>query len=317
MNDYQLLHLAAQPSDETNGFAAAIGFFDGVHRGHRYVLNALRHLAAARGLCTLVITFEEHPRRVLGHSNAPELLTTNEEKLRLLGDCGIDACVMLRFSKEMADLSARQFMEKYLFHRLEVKALLIGYDHHFGRPQKDEGFSQYAEHGRELGIEVLNANQFVGGFIEESLSSSFLRKLLAEGRVAEAAQGLDRPYSLSGTVVEGRKNGRKMGFPTANLRVDNPAKLVPALGVYATRVMVGGREYGAMTNVGRRPTFDNGMDITIESHLFDADIDLYGQTLELRFIERLRDEMCFPSLEALQIRLRKDEQQARQCLFEK
>lgn len=314
MDHYQLLHLSPTSPDETAGFAAAIGFFDGVHQGHRHVLDTLKGLAAARGLRTLVITFEEHPRRVLGHANAPELLTTNEEKLQLLTESGMDACVMLRFSKEMASLSARQFMDEYLSRQLSVRTLLIGYDHHFGRPQKGEGFAQYVEYGRELGLEVLNADQFLGADSEVALSSSTLRTWIAEGRVAEAAQGMGRPYSLVGTIVEGRQNGRKLGFPTANLRVQHPAKLIPALGVYATRVVVDGKEYAAMTNVGRRPTLDNGIDITIESHLFDVDMDLYGRTLELRFIERLRDEMRFPSLEALQAQLRDDARQARQWL---
>lgn len=314
MDHYQLLHLSSASTDETAGFAAAIGFFDGVHQGHRHVLGRLRSLAAERGLRTLVITFEEHPRRVLGHANAPDLLTTNEEKLQLLAECGMDACVMLRFSKEMAGFTARQFMDEYLSRQLGVRTLLIGYDHHFGRPQKGEGFEQYAEYGRELGIEVLNADQFLAKDAEVALSSSTIRTWIAEGRVAETAAGLGRPYSLVGTIVEGRQNGRKLGFPTANLRVNHPAKLIPALGVYATRVVVDGKEYGAMTNVGRRPTLDNGMDITIESYLFDVDMNLYGRTLELRFIERLRDEMRFPSLEALQAQLHEDAQHARQCL---
>lgn len=313
MNDYQLQPLSSPISDETAYFAAAIGFFDGVHYGHRHVLETLKRLSAERGLSTLVVTFEEHPSRVLGYS-APPLLTTNAEKLQLLAECGIDACAMLRFSKEMAQLTAREFMEVYLRDALNVRLLLVGYDHHFGKPQKNEGFEDYVAYGRELGIDVLNADQFVGFDTETVLSSSTLRRWLAAGRVDAASEGLGRPYSLHGTIIKGRQNGRKIGFPTANLRIDHPDKIIPAVGVYATRVLLDGTVYAAMTNIGQRPTLNNGTDITIETHLFDTDLDLYGRTIELHFIQRLRDEQRFPSLDALQAQLQDDARQARAIL---
>lgn len=310
MSDFKLIPLASYPKQRH--FAATIGFFDGVHRGHRHVLSLLKKLAEERGQNTLVITFEQHPRRVLESGEAPFLLNTNEEKLALLAECGIDACVMLRFSREMAAFTARRFMEQYLYRSWDIRTLLIGYDHRFGRPDPTEGFAQYAEYGREWGIDVVNADRFPS---DCRLSSSAVRELLQEGRVSEAAHWLSRPYVLSGIVVEGRKNGRKMGFPTANLRPETSEKIVPALGVYATRVDMDGEQYAAMTNIGCRPTLDNGTDITIETHLLDVDRNLYGQTLHLRFIERIRQEMRFPSREALQMQLQKDEIEARRILM--
>lgn len=309
MTDFTLISL--QPHAQHKPFAATIGFFDGVHLGHRHVLSLLKQEAAKREQNTMVVTFERHPRHVLGHDHAPKLLNTNEEKLALLAECGIDACVMLRFSCETAALTARQFMESCLYERLHIRTLLVGYDHRFGRPDPNEGFAQYAEYGRALGIDVLNADRYP---MEERLSSSAVRELLEKGNVAAAARLLTHPYGLSGIVVEGRKNGRKLGFPTANIRPLATEKLVPSKGVYATRVGIGNQSYAAMTNIGERPTLDNGKDITIETHLFDFNQNLYGQTLELQFVERLRSEMRFPSIEVLQNQLRQDEAEARRLL---
>lgn len=315
MTDYELipLHRTPQPCR----YAATIGFFDGVHLGHRYVLEQLRSEANRRGLGTMVITFDEHPRRVLGKSDAPALLTDNAEKLQLLTDCGIDACALLHFSPKMAHLSAADFMRDYLRDALSVEVLLIGYDHHFGKPAPGEGFAQYAAYGAQLGIEVLQAQAFSPISTHSShhhYSSSAVRKLLEQGDVRGAAALLGRPYALSGVVVDGRKNGRDMGFPTANLVVSNTQKLIPRSGVYATRVVMDGATYPAMTNIGTRPTLDNGSDVSIETHILDFNGDLYGQSLTLQFIYRLRDEMRFENLDALIRQLHTDAEKARQIL---
>ena len=315
MTDYEVipLHRTPQPCR----YAATIGFFDGVHLGHRYVLEQLREEAAQRRLGTMVVTFDEHPQRVLGRSDAPALLTDNTEKLSLLADCGIDACVLLHFTPTMAHLSAAEFMREYLHNVLPVDALLVGYDHHFGQPMSGEGFAQYVTYGAQNGIEVLPAHAYAPDMaVCDALhySSSTVRKLLQQGEVQRASVVLGRPYQLEGRVTQGRQNGRKLGFPTANLSPTNTQKLIPRSGVYATRVVMDGRMFPAMTNVGTRPTLNNGRDVTIETHIFDFEGDLYGQLLTLQFVDRLRDEQRFETLAALVHQLNVDARQARRLL---
>lgn len=315
MTDYEVIPLQSTP--QPRRYAATIGFFDGVHLGHRYVLEQLREEAAQRRLGTMVVTFDEHPQRVLGRSDAPALLTDNTEKLSLVADCGIDACVLLHFTPTMAHLSAAEFMREYLHNVLPVDALLIGYDHHFGQPMSGEGFAQYVTYGAQNGIEVLPAHAYapdtaISGALH--YSSSTVRKLLQQGEVLRASVVLGRPYQLEGRVTQGRQNGRKLGFPTANLSPTNAQKLIPRSGVYATRVVMDGRMFPAMTNVGTRPTLNNGRDVTIETHIFDFEGDLYGQLLTLQFVDRLRDEQRFETLAALVHQLNVDARQARRLL---
>lgn len=308
--------LDASPSSQH--FAAAIGFFDGLHLGHQYLLSTLRAVANERGLGTLAVTFEEHPRRVLGHPSAPDLLTPRSVLPTLLREQGVQQCAFLHFTPQMASMTAQQFMAEVLHAQLQVRTLLIGYDHHFGRPTPGEGFEHYQDYGRSLGIEVLCADAFrLDVHPDEALpkvSSSSIRLLLQQGSVQQAALLLGRPYRLEGTVVLGRQNGRKIGFPTANLHLDVPHQLVPQLGVYATRTWIAGHPYNSMTNIGRRPTLNNGTDVSIETHVFDVDQNLYNQHISLDFIARLRDEHHFENLEALIAQLGRDEQQARQLL---
>lgn len=307
--------------DETahfHHFAAAIGFFDGVHRGHQYLLHNLHQVARERGWGTMVISFAQHPRHVLGHASAPALLTPREHLPELLRPFHVHECTLLHFTSEMAAMSARQFMEEVLRDRLGIRTLLIGYDHHFGRPQAGEGFEQYRSYGEELGIEVVCADALVlpnlPDEIGQKLSSSTIRQLLTQGQVHTAAQLLNRPYRVVGRVAEGRKNGRKLGYPTANLRPQSSQQLIPQLGVYATRTWIDGVSYGSMTNIGCRPTLDNGQDISIETHIFDFDAQVYGQTMGLDFVERLRDEQRFESMEALIAQLGRDAVAARTIL---
>lgn len=290
--------------------AATIGFFDGVHRGHLHLFTQLRKAAAARGLGTLAVTFGEHPRQTLASDYRPHLLTTTEEKLALIGKEGLDACAVLRFDKELASLTAREFMEHYLRDRLGVRCLVVGYDHHFGSRQ-GEGFVQYAAYGRELGIDVVRATALEWGGV--TVSSSAVRRFLSAGNVEMACVCLGRPYDLTGVVVHGREVGRSMGFPTANLRPDSADKMLPAVGVYAARVQPADADcelpsggVRAMVNVGCRPTIDDGEALTIEAHLLDFSGDLYGRRLTLLFERRLREERRFSSLEALRRQLETD-----------
>ena len=334
---------------------ATIGFFDGVHRGHQCLIRQVQDEALQRGMRSLIITFDRHPRAVFAPGAVPPLLTTTEEKMALLKATGIDDIYVLPFDKAMAALTAREFMQQVLKEQLGVKVLVIGYDHRFGRretidpatksqgtiQEKDavEGFAEYQGYGREMGIEVVLAKELEG----EHVSSSEIRRALESGDVQRAAQLLGRSYTWTGRVVHGHEVGRQLGFPTANLvAVDRSAqgdashmkkgqetvgKMLPARGAYAVRVKserppsplkgsVGsekwdGEEWVAgMLNIGQRPTIDNGSDISIEAHLFDFEGDLYGQTLTLSFIARLREERRFASEEELMAQLQADKQVA-------
>ena len=292
---------------------ATIGFFDGVHQGHQYLLRNLVEVAQAKGCSSMVITFAEHPRRVLQKDYIPQLLTSNAEKEAYIKQAGVDEVIFLDFTAEFAQLSAQQFMEVYLKSRYGVKGLLIGYDHHFGN-NKLEGFSDYQRYGKACGIDVILCEGFQ---VEEyNVSSTVVRKLLYAGDVETAEKCLGRPYTLTGTVVKGRQVGRKLGFPTANLRIETPFKLVPAGGVYAIWADVEGMRYAAVLNIGNRPTLDNGQDVSIEAHLFDFDAQIYGASVSLEFVAHLREEQCFASLDALKAQIQTDCEMARGILFD-
>lgn len=282
---------------------ATIGFFDGVHRGHRFLIEQVRAAAASRGLASSVITFPVHPRKVMQPDFHPELLTTCEEKVHLLADTGIDYCVMLDFTPDLAQLSAQQFMT-VLKEKYRIQALVVGHDHRFGH-NRAEGFGDYVRYGRELGMEVLPAYAYSNK--EVTVSSSVIRHLLLEGNVSEAADCLGYHYFLEGTVVGGYRVGRTIGYPTANLHVDNPDKLVPADGVYAVYVYVGGQKYMGMLSIGYRPTLNNGTDRSIEVNILQFNADIYNQPMRISFVRRTRPELKFDTIEELVAQLQKDE----------
>ncbi|MCR5131882.1 MAG: bifunctional riboflavin kinase/FAD synthetase [Prevotella sp.] len=299
-----------KPNNDLTGCVATIGFFDGVHRGHQFVVGCVSEMARERGLESVVVTFDHHPREVLSPKaeDAPSmLLTTLTQKRQLILAVGADRCEVLHFDKSLASLSAREFMEKVLLQQLNVKVLLTGYDNHFGRrnAQSTEGFSDYVAYGQELGIEVIRLPEFPES--EVSISSSMIRRALREGNLALANDCLGRPYSITGCVVHGHAEGRKLGFPTANLSPESVKELIPAPGVYAVKATIGSATDAlpAMLNIGSRPTF-KGNNQTIEAHIFDFDGDLYGQEISISFIERIREEQPFQSPEALRQQLEKD-----------
>lgn len=306
-------HKFRKTADGAQGCCAAIGFFDGVHRGHLYLINQVKAEAAKRGLQPIVVTFEEHPRLALTHTRYwPELLTTNEEKLRLLEEAELAGCAMLRFDRNMSMLTSREFMEAVLVKELGVKCLFVGYDHHFGS-DLSSGYKEYVKYGRELGIEVIRERPFEAGDLR--ISSSATRRFLTGGNVEMARTCLGRPYLLEGIVVEGHHAGSLMGYPTANLRPDCEEQLVPGRGVYAVRATINGFSYMAMLNIGWRPTLGNGQDQSIEAHLLDYEGgDLYGQRMKVSFYRRVRDEQRFDSIQDLQSQLAVDADTVRQML---
>ena len=216
---------------------ATIGFFDGVHRGHRFLINNVVKEAASRGLQSTVVTFDRHPRQVLGSDFQPRLLSTNEEKMLLLSKTGVERCVMLPFSEQMAQMTACDFMKKILRDRLGVQVLIIGYDNRFGH-NRSEGFDDYVRYGREMGIEVMSAQSFLLHGI--NVSSSVIRSFLQEGEIEMAENCLGYPYFFTGKVVKGFRVGHELGFPTANIEQDNMLKMIPSPGVYAVKVRIEG-----------------------------------------------------------------------------
>lgn len=282
-----------------NEKAATIGMFDGVHRGHQFVIRQLQEQAQRHGLQPLVITFDRSPRQ-------EQVLTPLAEKLRLIRETGIEHTEVLRFTPELKALSAREFMEQELGRRLGVRLLLTGYDNRFGRrppsstgASHEEGFDDYVRYGRELGIEVM------GLPAEGNVSSSLIRELLTTGHVAEAADCLGHLYTVSGHVGHGQHIGTGLGYPTANLVPDDKCQLIPAAGVYAVTVGTPTGNYHGMMNIGTRPTFE-GQSTTLEVHILHHQEDLYGQPLSVTFVGRLREEHFFDSVEALKQQLRQD-----------
>lgn len=283
---------------------ATIGFFDGVHRGHQFLIKQVCDEAKASGMESAVITFDEHPRIVLHQDYQPRLLSTLEEKLILLSRTGIGNAVVLHFDREMAGLSAHDFMEKVLRDRLNVKKLIIGYDNRFGH-NRAEGFDDYVRMGHEMGIEVIQSQAFSLDGV--NVSSSYIRKLIEKGELELANKCLGYPYAIYGKVVSGYQEGRKLGFPTANLDLSGSGQLVPANGVYGVKVRLqDSMQYRrGMMNIGTRPTF-NGKNLSIEAYIFDFSDDIYGQTLVAAFIHRIRDEHKFDSAEELAEQMRND-----------
>ncbi|WP_165155345.1 riboflavin biosynthesis protein RibF [Parabacteroides sp. ZJ-118] len=282
---------------------ATIGFFDGVHVGHRFLIGEMRAIARARNLPSAVITFPEHPRAVLHADYRPRLLNSFEEKLQRLEATGVDYCVALDFTLALSRLSAEEFIASVLAKELHVKSLLIGYDHRFGH-DRTESFERYLLYGAAHGIEVLKAPPYDGG--NTPVSSSGIRKLLQAGEVAEAARWLTAPYQLSGHVVGGHKVGRTLGFPTANIRADEPLKVIPGNGVYAVWVETRGKRYKGMLYIGDRPTLRNGKEISMEVNILDFSGDLYNDRVRVSFVRHLRGDIRFDSVEALKAQLERD-----------
>jgi riboflavin kinase/FMN adenylyltransferase len=286
-----------------------IGVFDGVHRGHQEIIRQLIAGAHLNGAPAVLLTFSPHPARVLAGKDIP-CLTTPAERAEILASLGLDELITLPFTRETAARSAEDFIVE-LKTRLGLKKLLIGYDFALGKNRAGD-FQRLSELGRQLDFETraVDAIRLNG----EILSSTLIRQSLLDGAVALAAEKLGRCYTLTGPIVPGDARGRTIGIPTAN--VEFPAeKVVPANGVYACRAWVDGQRHSAVTNIGVRPTFTSGDVATrVETHLLDYSADLYGKILRLEFVERLRGEQKFTSVEALVAQIRADISRARQIL---
>lgn len=294
------------------GIVATIGFFDGVHVGHRFLIKELQDWGKELNMPSAVITFPEHPRQVLHSDYRPKLLDTFQEKMERLETTGIDYCIALDFTYELSLYSAADFI-RLLAEEYHVKGLLIGYDHRFGHDRSD-GFEQYVEYGGQVGMEVRKASPYD----EENIrvSSSEIRRLLQEGKVEMANTLLTYPYQLRGRIVSGYKVGRTIGFPTANIEVDSPYKLLPKVGVYAVWVELLGKRYKGMLYIGKRPTLQNGDNLTIEVNILGFSGNAYNDEITVSFVYAVREDKTFESVEALREQLERDRQTVDKLLVE-
>jgi len=290
-------------SNQSFPVVATIGFFDGVHKGHQYLLQQVTETARKHHLHSMVITFKNHPKQILCPDSQPALITSFEERLHLIAGCGIDYCYLLDFTHEMANMTATNFMNVYLKDLLNVKILFIGYDHHFGSDPAMT-FENYKECGSLLGITVLQASKFDSGTYQ-NISSSAIRSLIQTGQIEQANCLTGHPYTLSGKIVAGRQLGRKLGFPTANIRIISD-KILPREGVYAVRASVNGKSFTGVANWGKRPTVDSAGQMFLEVHLLDFNTDIYDEQIEVSFMKYLRTEKHFRSLEELANAMQKD-----------
>ena len=281
----------------------ATGFFDGVHTGHRHVITQLVEAAAARGDESMVVTFWPHPRNVLQkEARSLRLLTTLAEKKQMLLDMGVDKVEVLDFTKDFSRMTTQEYL-LMLKERYGAKTILIGYDNRMGCDAKDA--DQVEEIAAQVGLEAIRTRMIPSehGY---AVSSTKIRQKLEEGDVQAASAMLGYDYSLLGVVVAGNRIGRTIGFPTANMQLYEPLKLVPGNGVYFVRVHTLGRDWLGMCNVGCRPTVGQGNARTIETHIFGFDEDIYGLDIKVTFLQKIRDEIKFASLTDLKTQLEID-----------
>ena len=296
--------------NQINGFDAVnpvvtIGIFDGIHLGHRQIIQRIKEIALHINGETVMVTFWPHPRIVLKKNNMPvKLLTALEEKTKIIETLGIDHLIVLPFTPDFANTTFNEFIHNYLVNGLHSKYIVIGYNHHFGKDRQG-GFDQLKENADRYGFTVERLNPVI---IEDTVvSSSNIRNLISNGNPVLANKLLGYPYFITGKVTEGKKIGRKIGFPTANVTVTDENKLIPFTGVYAVRVELNRTLYNGMLNIGIRPTINsNNHHLTIEVHIFDFNKDIYGHEITLQFLDRIRNEKKFNNIEELVEQLKND-----------
>ena len=293
--------------------AATIGCFDGVHRGHQMLVRMMVCQARQRGLKPIAVTFDRLPRQLFDSTFHPQLLSTLDEKTACLKELGVEEVIVLPFTHQLAAMSAEAFMREILRDRLSVELLVTGYDNRFGH-DRNEGYDDYVRYGQKLGIDVVRGDVAMMGD-QMAVSSTVIRQLLVEeGHVEIMTDVLTRRYTLTGHVVSGEHIGHELGFPTANLEPDCQDKLIPASGVYAVWAVVDGHRMPAMMNIGMRPTFA-GKQQTLEVHILNTVGNLYGQSISVEFVSRLRAEQRIATREALIAQLEHDRQITEQILL--
>lgn len=302
-----LEHVTKDPNS-----VVTVGTFDGVHLGHRAIMDTVAEKAEDRNARSVIVTFDPHPRDIINPGEAGiKLLTTLEERREILEGLGIDLMVVIPFDRDFSLLTSEEFVRDIIVDKIGVSEFVIGYDHHFGR-DREGSIDTVKRLGEEIGFDAyVVSRQEVGN---HTVSSTAIRNALSEdGNVELASELLGRPYLLNGTVVHGDKRGKQIGFPTANIKPEHHNKIIPKDGVYAVKVRVEGKWYGGMMNIGTRPTFDGKARI-LEVNLFDFNEEIYGKNLQIRFYKRLRNETRFESVEELKEQLKKDRRQSLKIL---
>lgn len=311
MSDASRMTAGSGLPPDVHDTVVTVGTFDGVHRGHQDVLARLVKRASAIGTRSVLVTFDPHPLEVVNPAAAPSLLTVGDEKLEVLAESGIDYVAIIPFTRALAAFDAERFVDEVLVSRYRVRHLLMGHDHGFGRNRAgDENVLRALGEARGFTVEVVDP---VVGAHGQPVSSTAIRRGVAGGDLDRAREGLGRPYAVGGRVVRGEQRGRLLGFPTINVPLPSPRKLLPPQGVYAVRVQTPRGPFGGMLNLGPRPTFGEA-EATIETHLFDAEGEFYGMRVRIDFLRRLRDTRLFDSPQALAEQLARDERAARETL---
>ena len=284
-----------------------VGTFDGVHKGHRTILQEVVNHAKNVGGESVLLTFEPHPRKLLFPDQPLGIITPLHQKLQLITEAGITHVVVVPFTREFANLSAQEYIERFMVGVFHPHTIIIGYDHRFGHDRKGD-IRLLEKWGQHYSYELI---EIPAQLIDDAaVSSTKIRSAITKGQIEEAAHMLGRNYSFKGRVVHGNKLGRTIGYPTANLEPEEAEQIIPALGVYAIKAMHNGAQYNGMMSIGYNPTVTDKKEVRIEANLFDFDKDIYGDTLEVFFIKRLREEHKFDSLEALVQQLHKDKEES-------
>lgn len=301
--------------DEFTPLANAIvttGTYDGVHKGHRKILQALVETARENGGESVVITFWPHPRKIIGSGNTEEIksLSTLDEKIEILSSLGIDHLLVIPFNREFSELSSEEFIHSVLIRRIGTKKLVIGYDHKFGK-NREGSFEYLKENSTSFGFDIQEIPR--QDLNDIAVSSTEIRKAITKGDVSSAALYLEQPYRIKGIVVKGRQLGRTIGFPTANIKIDDSEKLIPTDGVYAVYVKYKNEIFKGMLNIGFRPTVE-GIGKTIEVHILNFDKEIYGEELEIQFIRFIRQEQKFDGIDKLKAQLEVDKRTVSEML---
>ncbi len=288
-----------------------IGTFDGVHRGHQLIIRTLTKQAIENNYRSVLITFDPHPREVVGKGPV-HLLTTLNERLKIVESFNVNYVVVLKFTHEFSLQSAREFYERYIIKGIGVTKVVVGYDHTFGHGRATK-VDELLKIGKEykFDVEIIEPVTYEG----EIISSSKIRNLILQGAVDRASLHLNREYSIAGKVIEGDRRGYSLGFPTANIQVENSNKLIPADGVYCVKVEAENMQVNGMLNIGRRPTFKESNEKIIEVNMFNFDKNIYGKEIRINFIKRIRAENKYPSKEELITQLEKDRQECLKNIY--
>lgn len=289
-----------------NNTILTVGTFDGVHLGHRKIINEMIYQSVENNCRNLVITFDPHPQIVLSKDGSIKILSTLKQKLEYLKNLSVQNVLVINFTKEFSQIDFKTFVEEYFVKSIGVHTVVVGSDHHFGKNR--EGNSEVlAELGNKFGFNVHKVEPLI--FEGQKISSTRIRKALLDGKIKLANEMLGKKYEISGKVVKGNQRGSKIGFPTANIEIEHRDKLIPARGVYFVEVDVANKNYYGMMNIGYRPTFNNTTELMLEVHIFYFSGDIYNHPIIVRFVDRLRDEIKFNSIDELKNQLHQDKQE--------